>query len=73
MSIPYYMLLSFERQPHTNKVHDRSRGPTQVISRVEKENSDEKTNYEPEKMIEHLKSIGCPVYLDNNNKIKIEF
>ncbi|BCS82596.1 hypothetical protein QLL95_gp0107 [Cotonvirus japonicus] len=73
MSIPYYMLLSFERQPHANKVHNRSRGPTQIIPRVEKENSDEQTKYEPEKVIKHLESIGYPVCLDNNNKIKIEF
>ncbi len=71
MSIPYFML-PFERQPHANKVHDRSRGPTQVIERIEKENSDEQIKSDPEKLIKHLESIGCPVYLDNNNKIKIE-
>nr|WBF70322.1 putative ankyrin repeat protein [Megavirus caiporensis] len=71
MSEPYFML-PFERQPHANKVHARSTGPTPVIERIEKENSDNKIKSDPKKLIKYFESNGFSVYLDNNNKIKIE-
>ncbi|AVG46674.1 hypothetical protein [Acanthamoeba polyphaga mimivirus] len=72
MSEPYFML-PYERQAHANKVHARSTGPTPVIQRSENENSDKLIKSDPERLIKYIESIGYPVYLDNNNKIKIEF